>query len=42
VLGAGVGVEILGCGLQVGVAKQFLDRADVHAVADEMGGARAT
>ena len=37
-LRAGVGVEIVGGGFEVGVAEEFLDRADIHSVADEVGG----
>jgi len=37
-LGAGVGVEVVGGGFEVGVAEEFLDGADIHAVLDEAGG----
>jgi len=37
VLGARVGVQVLGCGLEVGVAEEFLDGADVDAIAENVG-----
>jgi len=36
--GAGVGVEVVGGGLEVGVAEELLDGAHVHSVAHEVGG----
>ena len=37
-LGAHVGVEVAGGGLEIGVAQEFLDGADVHSLADQLGG----
>ena len=37
-LGACVRVQVAGSSLEIGVPRQLLDGADVHAVADEVGG----
>jgi len=41
-LGLTIGVEVVGGGLEVGVAEKFLDRAYVHALADEVSGEGVT